>query len=55
MPEELLLHTSIENARRAVPLGMDLLEEAPDGVILRRSATQLEWVADFLLSLAFPV
>jgi predicted DNA-binding transcriptional regulator YafY len=54
-PVEVLLQTSIENARQVIPQGMGLLEEAPAGVILRRSATQLEWVANFLLSLDFPV
>jgi hypothetical protein len=54
-PVEVLLQTSIENARQVIPQGMGLLEEASAGVILRRFATQLEWVANFLLSLDFPV
>jgi predicted DNA-binding transcriptional regulator YafY len=54
-PVEVLMQTSIENARRVIPPATGTLEEVQDGVILRRSATQLEWIASFLLSLDFPV
>jgi predicted DNA-binding transcriptional regulator YafY len=54
-PVVVLLQTSIEHARQVIPMGTGTLEAAEGGVILRRSATQLEWVANFLLSLDFPV
>lgn len=54
-PVVVWMQTSIENARKVIPLATGRLEEAEGGVILRRFATQLEWVADFLLNLDFPV
>ncbi len=52
---EVVMETSIEYARQVIPLATGKLEETESGVILRRSATQLEWIANFLLSLDFPV
>jgi predicted DNA-binding transcriptional regulator YafY len=54
-PVEVLMYTSIEHARQVIFPGTGLLEESQEGIILRRSATQLEWVAVFLLGLDFPV
>jgi predicted DNA-binding transcriptional regulator YafY len=54
-PVKVLLQTSIEDARQVISPGMGHMEETPEGVILRRSATQLEWIASFLLSLDIPV
>jgi predicted DNA-binding transcriptional regulator YafY len=52
---EVLLKTSIERARQAIPPVMGSVEPSDDGVIFRRAATQLEWVAHYLLTLDFPV
>jgi len=52
---EVLFKTTLEHARQVVPLTMGTLEEAPDGVIFRRTTAQLEWTAHFLLTLNFPV
>lgn len=52
---EALLETSLERARQVIPAVMGTLEPAENGVIFRRSASQLEWVAHVLLTLDFPV
>lgn len=41
--------------RRDSPAVIGTLEPAENGVIFRRSASQLEWVAHVLLTLDFPV
>jgi predicted DNA-binding transcriptional regulator YafY len=51
---EILLQTTIEEARRLVPSGAELLEETAEGVILRRAVRKLEWMAYFLIGLEFP-
>jgi predicted DNA-binding transcriptional regulator YafY len=50
-----LLKTSPEQAQQAVSPEMGTLEETANGVLFRRSATQLPWIAHFLLTLDFPV
>lgn len=52
---EVLLETSLEHAQQGIPPIMGTLEPVEGGVIFRRSASQLEWVAHILLTLDFPV
>lgn len=52
---EVLMHTSIEQAREVITPVMGTVEPSDKGVIFRRAATQLEWIATFLLKLDFPV
>jgi predicted DNA-binding transcriptional regulator YafY len=52
---EVLLETSMEHAREVIPAIMGTLEQAQGGVIFRRTASQLEWIAHVLISLDFPV
>jgi predicted DNA-binding transcriptional regulator YafY len=52
---DVLLRTTFEQAQREVSPGMATLEETGDGVIFRRAATQLEWVAGFLMMRTYPV
>jgi predicted DNA-binding transcriptional regulator YafY len=50
---EVLLHTDLPNARRALSLGFGLLEPVGDGVLLRSSADDLAWFARQLAGLPF--
>jgi len=52
---EVLMQTTLEHAQSCIPNWMGTLEATPDGVMLRRTASQLEWTALVLLSLDFPV
>jgi predicted DNA-binding transcriptional regulator YafY len=52
---EVLMKTSIEHARQVIPTVMGTVELTEKGVIFRRAANQLEWIAHFLISLDFPV
>ncbi len=52
---EILLKTSLEHAQKIFPAVMGTLEESPDGIIFRRTASQLEWTAHLLLAVDFPV
>lgn len=52
---EVLLQTSLEHAQQYIPSMMGTLEAHEKGVIFRRSATQLEWILPYLMSLEFPV
>lgn len=52
---EVLLKTSFEHAQEIIKPMMGTLEPTPDGVIFRRSATQLEWVLPFLLVQDFSI
>ncbi len=52
---EVLLQTSIERAREVFPAYMGMLEATEDGVIFRRTATQLDWIAHVLVAADFPV
>jgi len=51
---EVFLETSLECAQEVFPPILGKLEETDGGVIFRRSASQLEWVAFVLLSVDFP-
>jgi predicted DNA-binding transcriptional regulator YafY len=52
---EVLLETTLEEAQQVITPIMGTLEETEGGVIFRRSASQLKWVAHVLLSVDFPV
>ena len=57
---EVLLETSLERARQVIPpvmgaLEITALEPTGEGVIFRRTATQLEWIAHVLINLDFPI
>jgi predicted DNA-binding transcriptional regulator YafY len=54
-PVEVVLHTTLEQARALLPETLGTLEETDEGVIFRRSGSQLEWVTYYLLSLDCPV
>lgn len=54
-PIEVWLGTTLEQARAALSPAMGTLEPVADGVLFRRGATQLDWVAHMLLHLDFPV
>jgi predicted DNA-binding transcriptional regulator YafY len=51
---EVLLATTIDDAKRRVPLHLATVEESPDGVILRQSAEGLEEIARQLIWLGIP-
>lgn len=50
---EVLLDTTMEEARQRVPASMAVLEARPDGVLLRCHAQNLAWVAHVLVGLGF--
>jgi predicted DNA-binding transcriptional regulator YafY len=50
---EVVLATTLAEARERVPAAVALLEAVPDGVILRCYAQNLDWVAQFLAGLGF--
>src|SRR5215467_12402885 len=52
---EVLLETTIEEARQRVPPALATLEEAHNGVVLRCYVQTLEWIAHFLVSLRLPL
>lgn len=52
---EVILETSLEQAQQVIDPIMGTLEPCDRGVIFRRSASQLEWIAHILISLDFPV
>jgi len=52
---EVLLETTLESARQSISPGFGKLEPTENGVIFRRSAYQLKWIALVLISLDFPV
>lgn len=52
---EILLRTTMDIAQAHIPRYLGKLEACPEGIIMRRSATNLEWVAMLLLSFDFPV
>jgi len=52
---EILMKTTLEYARQVTSPDMGTLEETEQGVIFRRAAVHLEWVAFFLMCLDFPV
>lgn len=52
---EVLLKTTMETAQAHIPDYLAVLETCAEGVIMRRAATNLEWLAMLLLSFEFPV
>jgi predicted DNA-binding transcriptional regulator YafY len=52
---EVHLQTSMEQAQAVISPVMGKLEAVEDGVIFRRTATQLEWIAFVLINVDFPV
>ena len=52
---EVIMKTTLERARQVTLPDMGTLEETEQGVIFRRAALELEWVAFFLMCLDFPV
>lgn len=52
---EVILETNMERARQVIPPEMGSLEQGEHGVIFRRTATQLDWIAHVLLNQDFPV
>ena len=55
MPVEVLIQTSLDRAQQAIPADLGTLEETKQGVLFRRAATQLEWIAHFLLTVDEPM
>jgi hypothetical protein len=49
------MKTTLEHARQVTSADLGTLEETEEGVIFRRAALHLEWVAFFLMCLDFPV
>ncbi|HEX6387574.1 MAG TPA: WYL domain-containing protein [Anaerolineae bacterium] len=52
---EIIMKTSMERAQQAIAPIMGTLEQSEEGILFRRAAYQLEWVAHFLITLDFPV
>jgi predicted DNA-binding transcriptional regulator YafY len=52
---EVVMSTTMERARQVTSPDMGTLEETEQGIIFRRAADHLEWVAFFLMCLDFPV
>lgn len=52
---EVLLRTTMETAQAHIPRYLGTLETCAEGIILRREATNLEWLAMILLTFDFPV
>ncbi len=51
----IIMDTTLEHARKLSERLMGEVEQTEAGVVFRRSAYQLEWVAHWLMSLDFPV
>ena len=52
---EVLLKTTMEIAQATIPDYIATLETCAEGIIMRRAANNLEWLAMLLLSFDFPV
>ncbi len=52
---EVILETTVERARQVITPIIGTLEASEQGVIFRRTASQLEWIAHVLIGLDFPV
>lgn len=52
---KVLIKAPIEDVQAAVPEGIGTLEQTPQGVLLRRAADELEWIAHFLLWYDLPM
>jgi predicted DNA-binding transcriptional regulator YafY len=51
---EVLLETSLREARRRIPPTLGTLEQKPEGVLLRIGADELDWIARYLAGLDLP-
>jgi predicted DNA-binding transcriptional regulator YafY len=52
---EVLLRTTLAEARQCVPPTLATLDETPEGVVLRCAVQQLDWFAHFLAGLCCPL
>lgn len=52
---KVLLRTTMDRAQAHIPSYLATLEPCAEGIMMRRAANNLEWVAMLLLSLDFPV
>jgi predicted DNA-binding transcriptional regulator YafY len=52
---EVVMKTTLDRAQQAIHPLLGTLEESQEGVIFRRPASHLEWIAHVLLNLDFPV
>lgn len=52
---EILLKTTLDRAKATVPPYLGTLETTAEGVVMRRTATNLSWIAFVLLELNFPL
>jgi hypothetical protein len=52
---EVSMETTLEHAQQVVPPFRGMLEQSERGVIFRRAAYQLEWIAHFLITVDSPV
>jgi predicted DNA-binding transcriptional regulator YafY len=52
---EVLLETTLDEARQRVPAALAILEPQPDGVALRCHVENLDWIARYLVGLGFPL
>jgi predicted DNA-binding transcriptional regulator YafY len=52
---EALLETTLEEASKRIGPIVGMLEERPDGVLLRSEADNLEWAAHYLMGLPWPL
>jgi predicted DNA-binding transcriptional regulator YafY len=52
---EVVMETSLESAQQVISPILGTLEPSEKGVIFRRAASQLEWIAHVLINLDFPV
>lgn len=52
---EILIKAPLEDVQRAFPEEMGILQETPQGVLLRRAANDMTWIAHFLLWFDLPI
>jgi predicted DNA-binding transcriptional regulator YafY len=52
---EVMLQTTLEHAQQFLPRIMGTLEETEQGIIFRRAAIQLEWIAHVLIAMDCPM
>ena len=52
---EVILGTTLEQAAKAIPRGLGVLESHPDGVLLRTGSQDIDWMARYLVNLGFPL
>jgi predicted DNA-binding transcriptional regulator YafY len=52
---EVVLKTTFDQAAKAIPAGMGVLESHPDGLLFRTEVPDMDWMARYLVGLGFPV